>query len=108
MLDESLTTVSYLSVFIPHFIRNPSKNQAILRKLYLDFDLSSYQISDLTGWSRTAISDYLRKAKINKDSIKSPSPRYGEREVSGVRVPHLAEQKVIQKIVSFKNQGLFF
>lgn len=73
MLDEPLDPISYLSVFIPHFVGNPSENQAILQKLYLDFDLSSYQISDLTGWSRTAISDCLRKAKINKDSIKSPS-----------------------------------
>lgn len=54
----------------------------ILRKLYIDLDLSSYQISDLTGWSRTSINDYLRKAKINKESIKSPIPRYGERDVS--------------------------
>ena len=107
-LDEPLSTVSYVSVFIPHFIGNPSKNQAILRKLYLDFDLSSYQISDLTGWSRTAISDYLRKSKINKESIKSPIPRYGEREVSGVRVPHQAEQKIIQKIVSLKSKGHSF
>lgn len=108
MLDEPLTTVSYVSVFIPHFIGNPSENQAILRKLYLDFDLSSYQISDLTGWSRTAISDYLRKAKINKESIKSPIPRYGEREVSCVRVPHQAEQKVIQKILLLKSKGHSF
>lgn len=104
-LDEPLSAVSYVSVFIPHFIGNPAENQAILRKLYLDFDLSSYQISDLTGWSRTAISDYLRNAKINKESIKSPIPRYGEREVSGIRVSHQAEQKVIQKIVSLKTKG---
>jgi len=107
-LDEPLSTVSYVSVFIPHFIGNPAENHEILRKLYLDFDLSSYQISDLTGWSRTSISDYLRKAKINKESIKSPIPRYGEREVSGVRVPHQAEQKVIQKIVSLKSKGHSF
>lgn len=108
MLDEPLSTVSYVSVFIPHFIGNPSKNQAILRKLYLNFDLSCYQISNLTGWSRTAISDYLRKEKINKDSLKSPSPRFGEREVSGFRVPHQAEQKVIQKILSLKSKGHSF
>ncbi|MBH46957.1 MAG: hypothetical protein CME71_02170 [Halobacteriovorax sp.] len=107
-LDEPLSTVSYVSVFIPHFIGNPAENHEILRKLYLEFDLSSYQISDLTGWSRTAISDYLRKAEINKEFIKSPIPRYGEREVGGVRVPHQAEQKVIQKIVTLKSKGHSF
>ena len=79
-----------------------------MRKLYLDFDLSSYQISDLTGWSRTAITTYFRKAKINKGSKKSSIPRYGERETSRILVPHKGEQKVIQKILTLKNSGASF
>ena len=102
MLDEPLATVSYLSVFIPHFIGNPSENHEILRKLYLDFDLSSYQIAEITGWSRPAISDFFRRENITKDVRKSPSPKFGERTVGGLRIPHQAEQKIIQKILTLK------
>ena len=108
MLDEPLSTVSYLSVFIPHFIGNPSENHEILRKLYLDFDLSSYQIAEITGWSRPAISDFFRRENITKDVRKSPSPKFGERTVGGLRILHQAEQKIIQKIVKLKTSGASF
>ncbi len=108
VLDEPLSTVSYLSVFIPHFIGNPSENHEILRKLYLDFDLSSYQIAEITGWSRTAISDFLRRENITKDVIKSPSPKFGERTVGGLRIPHQTEQKIIHKILTLKTSGTSF
>jgi hypothetical protein len=107
-LDEPLSTISYVSVFISHFIGNPAENHEILRKLYLDFDLSSYQISDLTGWSRTAIGEHFRNANIKKKSFKSPLPRFGERDASGIRTLHHKEQKVIQKIVSLKSNGYSF
>jgi hypothetical protein len=108
MLDEPLATVSYLSVFIPHFIGNPSENHEILRKLYLYFDLSSYQIAEITGWSRPAISDFFRRENITKDVRKSPSPKFGERTVGGLRILHQAEQKIIQKIVKLKTSGASF
>ena len=80
-----------------------------MRKLYLDFDLSSYQIADLSGYSRPAISDFLRREGIKKSRRKSPTPRFGERIASGgLRVPHLAEQKIIEKIIGLKNQGKSF
>ena len=108
-LDEPLITTTYVSVFITHFLGNTSENREVLRKLYLDFDLSSYQIADLSGYSRTAISDFLRREAIKKSKRKSPTPRFGERlAAGGLRVPHLAEQKIIEKIVRLKNQGKSF
>ena len=109
MLNEPLNTVSYVSVFIPHFIGNPAENHEILRKLYLDFDLSSYQIANLSGYSRAAISNFLKREGIKKLKRKPPTPRFGERlAAGGFRVPHLAEQKIIEKIVRLKTQGRSF
>ena len=79
-----------------------------MRKLYLGFDLSSYQIAEITGWSRTAISDFFRRENITKDVIKSPSPKFGERTIGGLRIPHQTEQKIIQKILTLKTSGASF
>lgn len=105
MLEEPLSPVSYLSVFIPHFIGKPAENREILRKLYLDFDLSCCQIAEITGWSRTTISGFFHSENITKDFIKSPNPKFGERTVGGLRIPHQAEQKIIQKILTLKSNG---
>lgn len=108
MLGEPLTEFSYLSIFIPHFIGKPEENQEILRKLYLDFDLSSYQIAEITDWSRTAISDYLRRESLTKTIRKSPTAKFGERIVGGFRVANQSEQKIIQKIVSLRAEGISY
>lgn len=77
--------------------------------MYIDFDLSSYQIADLSGYSRPAISTFLEKEDIKKLKHKSTTPRYGERLAAGrLRIPHLAEQKVIEKIIRLKTQGKSF
>jgi len=81
-----------LSVFIPHFIGNPSENHSILRKLYLDFDLSMSKISEITGWSKTVISDFFKREKTIKLMKKSSQPQYGERIVGCIRLPHQREQ----------------
>lgn len=79
-----------------------------MRKLYLDFDLTSYQIAEITEWSRAAISDFLRRENITKEVRKSPTPKFGERFVGGIRVAHLNEQKIIQKILTLKSSGTSF
>lgn len=94
----------YISVFIPHFLGKPSVNLLILRKLYLEFDLSTPQIAEITGWGRTSISDAIKKFEIKK-ILKTPHPKYGERTVGNKKVPHKGEQQVIKKIMDFKNQG---
>jgi DNA-binding transcriptional MerR regulator len=75
-----------------------------LRKLYLDFDLSSHQLAEITGWSCNAISDFLRRENILKDVIKSSS-KFGERIVSGHRISNKNELKIIQKILTLKSGG---
>jgi len=104
-LDELSPPVSYLSVFIPHFIGNPSENHSILRKLYLDFDLPMSKISEITGWSKTVVSDFFKREKTIKLGKKSSQPQYGERMVGGIRLPHQGEQKVILKILNFRYTG---
>jgi len=48
----------------------------------------------------------MQEKEITKTSTsKSNRLRYGERKVQGLIVPHLEEQKVIQKIIGLKNQG---
>lgn len=55
MLDAPNSLPSYVSIFITHFFGTPAENLEFLRKLYLDFELSSHQIAELTGWSRTSM-----------------------------------------------------
>jgi hypothetical protein len=48
----------------------------------------------------------MQEKKITKDSHpKSNRLRFGVRKVQGLIIPHLEEQKVIQKIIGLKNQG---
>lgn len=108
MLDEPLSSIPYLSVFIPHFIGKPEDNQEILRKLYLDFDLSSYQIAEITEWSRVSVSNFLRQEGLTKNTRKSPTPKFGERIIGGFRIANQSEQKIIQKIVSLRSDGTSF
>lgn len=107
-LDEPSNDHSYLSIFTTHFFGTPAENQVILRKLYVDFDLSSQQISQITGWPRTTISEFLKRSKLTKAQLKPPTPRYGERIIGGVRVPHQAELRVIEKMISLRKNGQSF
>lgn len=79
-----------------------------MRKLYLDKDLSSYEIQRKTGWSRTSISDALRELGIQKETRKSPSLCFGEKFVGNKRFLHKGEQKVISKMIDLREQGYSF
>ncbi len=76
-----------------------------MRKLYLEKDLSGYEIHKKTKWSRTSISNALRSLGIEKVNRKSPVLRYGEKLQSGKRLPHKGEQKIIDKMVALKEAG---
>ena len=82
---------------------------AILRKLYIEKLLSTYQIEEITdsSWSKTAIADALRKNNIARERVPSRLP-FGEKFVGGQRVPHLSEQKVIQKIIALRESEKSF
>ncbi|RLA68165.1 MAG: hypothetical protein DRQ88_00760 [Epsilonproteobacteria bacterium] len=107
-LDEPGYPTPYVSVFITHFLNKPKNNLGIFRKLYIDHDLSIREIESITesAWSKTTIIETMQEREITKiSSSKSNRLRFGERKVQGLIVPHLEEQKVIQKIIGLKNQG---
>ncbi len=79
-----------------------------MRKLYLENDLSSYEIHKKTKWSRTSISDALRSLGIEKSYRKPPVLRYGEKLQGGKRLPHKGERKVIDKMLSLSEEGFNF
>lgn len=108
MLDELCDCVNYVPVIITHFFNKPIQNPLLLRKLYLEKDLSSYEIHKKTGWSRTSISDALRVLGIKKETRKSPALCFGEKFLGNKRVPHKGEQKIIFKILELRNQGYSF
>ena len=66
ILDISTDDSSYVSLFITHFLNTPEKNSKILRKLYIDFKLSTRDIEKLTqfSWSKSSILRALRAHKI--------------------------------------------
>jgi predicted DNA-binding protein YlxM (UPF0122 family) len=77
-----------------------------LRKLYLENDLSSYEIHKKTKWSRTSISDALRSLGIEKPNRKAPVLSYGEKLIGTTRVVHKGELKIIDKMVTLLEEGL--
>jgi hypothetical protein len=107
-LDELCDYANYVPAIIAHFFNKPIQNPELLRKLYLEKDLSSYETHRKTGWSRTSISDALRKLGIQKETRKSPSLCFGEKLVGNKRVPHKGEQKVISKMIDLREQGYSF
>jgi len=76
-----------------------------LRKLYLENDLSSYEISKKTGWPRSSISDALRSLGIEKPNRKLPTLSYGEKVIGTKRVIHKGEQKIIEKMLALLDEG---
>ena len=105
MLDELCDYANYVPVIITHFFNKPIQNLELLRKLYLEKDLSSYEIHKKTNWSRTSISDALRSLGIEKPRRKAPTLSYGEKLIGTKRVVHKGEQKIIEKILALLNQG---
>jgi phospholipase A1 len=94
-----------LSIFDFHYLAQPIQNEELLRKLYIEMDLSSYQISEISGWSRTSISDAMRTHKIQKDGRKGPMPQYGMKKEGTKHVVHKGEQKVIKKMLTLRGKG---
>ncbi|WP_127718261.1 recombinase family protein [Halobacteriovorax sp. HLS] len=79
-----------------------------MRKLYLENDLSSYEIHKKTNWSRASISDALRILEIEKVKRKEPVLSYGEKLIGTTRVVHKGEQKIIEKMLALLNEGQNF
>lgn len=97
-----------LSIFDFHYFAQPIQNEELLRKLYIEMDLSSYQISEFSGWSRTSISDAMRTLEIEKDGRKGPMPQYGMKKKGTKHVVHKGEQKVIKKMLTLRNKGFSY
>ena len=97
---------SSLIILAFHYLSTPIQNEELLRKLYIERDLTSYQIAEMSGWSRTSISDALRILDLSKETKKAPNLKFGEKLVGSKRVPHKEEQKVIKKIITLRGKGL--
>ncbi|PIP89047.1 MAG: hypothetical protein COW01_15795 [Bdellovibrionales bacterium CG12_big_fil_rev_8_21_14_0_65_38_15] len=104
-LEDNCPTLVVLAF---HYFSLPIHNEQLLRKLYLEMDFSSYQIAEISGWSKTSVADALRNLGIFKEERKGPLPRYGKRLEGGKLIPHLGEQKVINKMLSLRNKGLSY
>ena len=103
-----LSQCPFISIYEFHYFALPVQNEGLLRQLYLEMDFSSYQISEISGWSRTSISDALRELNIKKETKKGPLPQYGMKKEGATHVVHKGEQKVISQILSLRNTGLSF
>jgi predicted DNA-binding protein YlxM (UPF0122 family) len=108
LLDELCDAESYVPIIITHFFNKPSQNSGLLRKLYLENDLSSYEIHKKTNWSRTSISDALRSLGIEKPNRKAPVISYGEKLIGTTRVVHKGEYKIIEKMLALLDEGQNF
>ncbi len=69
MLHELCSSPHYVPVIIAHFFNKPIQNSKLLWKLYLEKDYSIYEISYLTGWPRSSISDATRALGFKKEAI---------------------------------------
>ena len=80
-----------------------------MRKLYLDFKLSSLQIEELTNhfWEKPSITAALRKFNIKRNRLPSRI-KFGEKLVRGQRVPHLGEQKIINEIMELRGSKMSY
>ena len=104
---EPFPQVSYLSVFIAHFLVSPTENLEILRKFYLEHRLSTLQIEEITdsAWTKPTLIEALKQHQISRDRLPSRL-KYGEKLVGGKRVPHKEEQKIIQQIMALRNKEM--
>jgi hypothetical protein len=106
--SNDLFEYAVLSIFDFHYLAQPIQNEELLRKLYIEMDLSSYQISEVSGWSRTSISDAMRTLEIEKDGRKGPMPQYGMKKEGTKHIVHKGEQKIIKKMLTLRNKGLSY
>lgn len=108
-VDEPTVNLSYLSIFITHFLISPTKNSGILRKFYVDLSLTAAKISEITKgrWSKTNILTGLKKNNITREIARSRIS-YGEKRVRGKIVKNQYELKVIDLIMVKHNEGLSY
>lgn len=109
--DEPLVTPRYVSVFITHFLNTPAENYGILRKVYLDLDLSIREIVELTGsaWLKTSVVDAIKTHNLSSEkSIKLLRSKYGYKIVRGQTLSNEKEQKVIKLIMKLHGEGQSF
>lgn len=99
---------STLIILAFHYLSMPIHNEGLLRKLYLEEDLSSYQIAEISGWSKTNITQALRKLGIAKEQRRGPQPQFGMKVEASRHVPHQGEQRIIKKMVALRSKGLSF
>ena len=69
---------SSLIILAFHYLSTPIQNEELLRKLYIEMDLSSYQIAEVSGWSRTRTSDALRILDLSKETKKHQISNLGK------------------------------
>ena len=107
ILDKHHFPTLHLSVFTTHFFNSPCKNLGILRKLFLDYKLSSSQIKEITNlaWAKTTIKVALSKYHIKREKRQPSTPKYGQKIVGGFRVPHQGEQVIIKKMLKLRKAG---
>lgn len=77
----------------------------MLKTLFVERAWSVGQISNFTGWPRTTILDALQANGLTRDPKPTVKPCYGWKLVDGVRVPHVRQQLVIQKIKKLRDKN---
>jgi|SRR5581483_3989900 len=103
--SERNETPNYLSIFINHFLSKPQENAALLKALFIEKAWSVGQISKFTGWPRSTIVDALEAHDLTRDPKPIVKPCYGWKLIDGVRVPHVRQQLIIQKIKKLRNKS---
>lgn len=89
----------------------PAENYGILRKLYLDLDLSIREVVELTGfaWLKTSVVDAIKAHNLFKGkSLKLLRPKYGYKIIRGQIQPDKKEQGVIKLIMNLHDQEQSF
>lgn len=87
------------------------KDESFLRQKYEQEKLHPNEIAKLAFSSRQTIKKYLRYYKIvlrSEDTRTRKIPQFGLKILKHREELHKAEQRVIQKITSLRNQGLSY
>lgn len=110
MVDQNSTSTKTLSS--PEFIVKSSicttplyKNESFLRRKYEAEGLSARQIAVLSGSAHSTINEALKTFGIIKTARIGGRVPFGWKMVSGVRVPHIRQQKIVAQIQRRKKSG---
>jgi len=94
---------AHLSVFTNHFLSKPVENKALLHTLFIEKRWSARQISDFTGWPKTTITEAIETLGLQRSPNPILKDRFGWKVQDGKLVPHIRQQKIIQKILNLRN-----